>query len=118
MKVILSRRRLPDAVYRIDGKTGELTQVINNLAGPNGLCFSPDESVLYVVECLSQPRKVWAYDVMPDGTLGRRKAIIADIPHAAFDGIKCDQDGNLWCGWGSDGSKGQHPDEPQWCHGL
>jgi gluconolactonase len=105
------KTELPDAVYRIDGKTGALTQVINNLAGPNGLCFSPDESVLYVVECSSQPRKVWAYDVMSNGSLGQRKAIISDIPHAAFDGIKCDQDGNLWCGWGSDGSAELNPQE-------
>jgi gluconolactonase len=102
---------LPDAVYRIDGETGDLIQVIKNVAGPNGLCFSPDESILYVVECLSQPRKVWAYDVNLDGTLGNRNAIISDIAHAAFDGIKCDQDGNLWCGWGSDGSASQNPEE-------
>ncbi|SBS37530.1 Gluconolactonase precursor [Marinomonas spartinae] len=102
------KTELPDAVYRIDGQTGKLTQVITEIAGPNGLCFSPDESILYVVDCLTGPnRKVWAYDVASDGTLGARKAFISNIKHAAFDGIKCDQDGNLWCGWGSDGSKGQ-----------
>lgn len=102
------KTELPDAVYRIDGKTGKLTQVITDIAGPNGLCFSPDESILYVAECLSKPnRQVWAYEVKSNGALGARKKFISDIEHAAFDGIKCDQDGNLWCGWGSDGSSDQ-----------
>src|SRR3546814_15898281 len=38
------------AVYRIDGATGELGLVADDVLGPNGLCFSPDESILYVVE--------------------------------------------------------------------
>ena len=41
---------LPHAVYRIDPASGELQQVLTDLAGPNGLAFSPDERVLYIVE--------------------------------------------------------------------
>lgn len=49
---------LPDAVYRIDGSTLEVTRVIEGIAGPNGLCFSPDESTLYVVEGRAKPNRL------------------------------------------------------------
>ena len=92
---------LPQAVYRIDPSDGRIDQVIDDLAGPNGLCFSPDESRLYVVESRAQPsRLVWAYDVDAQGRLAnKRRHIDAEGP-GALDGIACDEDGNLWCGWG------------------
>jgi gluconolactonase len=98
---------VPQSVYRIDPQTGQLDRILDDLAAPNGLCFSPDESRLYVVESRAQPnRLVWAYDVSAQGRLeNKRKHIDADGP-GALDGIKCDEDGNLWCGWGSDGSAG------------
>jgi len=37
-------------VYRIDGQTGKSTIVAEGILGPNGLCFSPDEKILYVIE--------------------------------------------------------------------
>lgn len=103
---------MPDAVYRIDGERGTVTRVIEGISGPNGLCFSPDEKVLYVVEGRAKPnRLVWAYEVKDDGTLGdRRKHIEAD-DHGALDGIKCDEDGNLWCGWGTSDAKAAKPDD-------
>jgi gluconolactonase len=96
---------LPHSVYRIDPQGGKLQLVLDDLSGPNGLCFSPDESSLFVVEGRAQPnRLVWAYDVTAQGKLtNKRKHIDADGP-GALDGIKCDIDGNLWCGWGSNGS--------------
>ena len=98
---------VPHGVYRIAPHGGKLERVLDDLAGPNGLCFSPDESTLYVVESRAEPnRLVWAYDVTPEGRLqNRRKHLDADGP-GAFDGIKCDIDGNLWCGWGSNGRPG------------
>ncbi|CAD2256654.1 SMP-30/gluconolactonase/LRE family protein [Stutzerimonas stutzeri] len=102
---------LPDAVYRIDGSTLEVTRVIEGIAGPNGLCFSPDESTLYVVEGRAKPnRLVWAYAVNGDGTLGERSRHIEATGHGALDGIKCDEAGNLWCGWGSSGSPEANPE--------
>ena len=51
-------------VYRIDGATGKATIVAEGVLGPNGLCFSPDEKILYVVEIRGVPnRKILAYDV-------------------------------------------------------
>lgn len=97
---------LPHAVYRIDPATGVLQQVLTDLAGPNGLAFLPDESVLYIVESRAKPRLVWAYDVAADGTLSNKRLHIDAQGPGALDGIACDALGNLWCGWGSDGSPG------------
>ena len=95
---------LPHAVYRIDA-TGQLHCVITDLQGPNGLAFSPDESVLYVVESRAKPhRLVWAYDVGEGGVLSNRRQVIDAQGAGALDGIAVDIDGNIWCGWGSDGS--------------
>lgn len=102
---------LPDAVYRIDGNSGKVTRVIDTISGPNGLCFSPDEKVLYVVEGRAKPnRLIWAYKVKDDGTLGERRKHIEALEYGALDGIKCDEDGNLWCGWGSSGAPAATPE--------
>lgn len=102
---------LPHAVYRLHPDTGELRQVITDLAGPNGLAFSPDERVLYVVESRARPQRlIWAYDVGADGELSnRRLAVDADGP-GALDGFAVDAQGHLWCGWGSDGRAGAEPE--------
>jgi len=93
-------------VFRLD-PGGELQPVLTDLAGPNGLAFSPDESVLYVVESRATPhRKVWACDVGADGSLKQKRLHIDAQGPGALDGIACDVEGNLWCGWGSDGSAG------------
>lgn len=104
--------QLPHAVYRIDPVTGVLQQVLIDLAGPNGLAFSPDERVLYIVESRAEPcRKVWAYDVDAAGQLsGKRLVIDADGP-GALDGIAVDKNGNIWCGWGSNGRLDADPEE-------
>jgi gluconolactonase len=100
---------LPHSVYRIDGQTGKITRMIGDLMGPNGLCFSPDEKALYVVEGRQPHRLVWGYNVAADGALsGKTKVIDANGP-GALDGIKCDEDGNLWCGWGSSGAPTANP---------
>jgi gluconolactonase len=101
---------LPHAVYRIDPQTGQLGQYCTDLAGPNGLAFSPDESVLYVVESRAQPhRKIWAYDVGAQGELSGKRLVVDAQGPGALDGFRCDTDGNLWCGWGSNGSPGAQP---------
>jgi gluconolactonase len=95
----------PHAVYRID-PAGQLTQQVIDLAGPNGLAFSPDEKVLYIVESRATPnRLIWAYEMIDGGArLGSRRIAVDAGGPGAIDGIKVDEDGNLWCGWGSNGS--------------
>jgi gluconolactonase len=92
---------LPQNVYRIDGGNGELTVAAENVRGPNGLAFSPDESKLYVVESRATPnRLIVSYDVGADGrTLAHRRVFI-DAGPGTPDGFRVDVDGNLWCGWG------------------
>ena len=102
---------LPHAVYRIDGLTGKITRVLEDVAGPNGLCFSPDEQTLYVVESRATPyRRIIACPVLKDGRrLGRRRVLVDAGGPGAFDGIRADVDGNLWCGFGSNGALDADP---------
>ena len=101
---------LPHGVYRIDGASGALTMVLDDLQGSNGLAFSPDEKLLYVVESRHQPhRRIWAYDVVDgvDGStlINKRVYVDAEGP-GAYDGIAVDEMGNVWCGFGSSGAAG------------
>jgi gluconolactonase len=92
---------LPMNVYRLDGGTGELTAVLTDIRGPNGLAFSPDESKLYLVESRAVPtRLILSFDVVNGGTLANRKTLIDAGPGGTPDGFRVDVDGNLWCGWG------------------
>jgi gluconolactonase len=91
---------LPPSVYRIDGRTGETSIVADDVEGPNGLAFSPDESTLYVVASRAQPtRKILAYDVVGDTRLTNPRVFI-DAGPGTPDGFRVDVHGNLWCGWG------------------
>jgi gluconolactonase len=88
-------------VYRIDGQSGEITLVADDVNHPNGLAFSPDEKILYVIESRADPRNILAYDVAANGkTLRRRRVFVACQPGETPDGFRVDVDGNLWCGWG------------------
>ena len=91
-------------VYRI-AKDGKITAVITDLFNPNGIAFSPNEKKLYVVEWKGTPnRSIWSFDVNADGTVsGKTKLIDADGT-GSLDGFRVDRDGNLWCGWGYNGS--------------
>ncbi|HRD97542.1 MAG TPA: SMP-30/gluconolactonase/LRE family protein [Rubrivivax sp.] len=97
---------LPHGVYRIDPVTGELVMVLADLQGSNGLAFSPDEQVLYVVESRATPhRRIWAYDVQGARLSNKRLFVDAGGP-GAYDGIAVDVLGHVWCGFGSNGAAG------------
>ncbi|NPU09217.1 SMP-30/gluconolactonase/LRE family protein [Bradyrhizobium sp. 83002] len=96
-------------VFRI-GTDGKLTAVITDLVNPNGLAFSPDEKKLYVVEWKGTPnRSIWSYDVNADGTVGNKTKLIDAADQGSLDGFRVDRDGNLWCGWGSNGALASEP---------
>src|SRR5579859_851756 len=57
---------LPTNVYRVDGATGEATVVTGDISRPNGLCFSPDETRMYIVESGATPRLIHVFDVVED----------------------------------------------------
>ena len=86
-------------VYRLD-KDGTLSIAAEGVNQPNGLAFSPDESILHVVESRSVPRQILAFDVKDGRTLTNRRVLIDAGPQGTPDGFRCDIDGNLWCGWG------------------
>jgi gluconolactonase len=89
------------AVYRVDGKTGKITMILDDVAGPNGLAFSPDEKKLYVVASRAEPnRTIVAYDVLNGTKVGKGKVLIDAGKGGSPDGFRVDIDGNLWCGWG------------------
>jgi gluconolactonase len=90
------------AVWRIDGQSGALTKVAEDIPGPNGLAFSPDEHVLYVVASRAEPRQILAFDV-DGGKLSNRRVLIQCEPGHSPDGFRVDTEGNLWCGWGMGG---------------
>ncbi|MEK6209496.1 MAG: SMP-30/gluconolactonase/LRE family protein [Pseudomonadota bacterium] len=95
----LAKQELPMNVYRVDGQSGEMTVVEGEVARPNGLCFSPDESTLYLVESGTTPRNVYTYDVVGGRKLSNKRKFI-DVGPGTPDGMRCDVDGNLWMGWG------------------
>ncbi|MBM3522558.1 MAG: SMP-30/gluconolactonase/LRE family protein, partial [Alphaproteobacteria bacterium] len=92
---------LPLNVYRLDTATGKATVVAEGVRAPNGLAFSPDEKILYVVESRATPnRLILAYDVVAGGTALANKRTFIDAGPGTPDGFRVDVDGNLWCGWG------------------
>jgi gluconolactonase len=96
----VAKQELPMNVYRVDGNSGEITVVESEVNRPNGLCFSPDESILYLVESGSTPRNIYAYDVTDGGKRLTRKRKFLDAGPGTPDGMRCDVDGNIWFGWG------------------
>ncbi len=88
-------------VYRLDPETGAASVVADDVLGPNGLAFSPNEEILYIVESRGVPtRKILAYDVSKDGRSISNKRVVIDAGAGTPDGFRVDVDGNLWCGWG------------------
>jgi len=109
-----ARFELPANVYRLDPKTGDATAVATDLDKPNGLCFSPDEKRLYIVDTgipkrPGDPRPIRVYDVV-DGARLRNGRMFANMSPGSSDGIRCDVDGNLWsaAGWAAEGFNGVH----------
>jgi gluconolactonase len=110
----IAKPELPTNVYRVDGKSGKVSVVAGDIARPNGLAFSPDESKLYIVEGGTSPRSILAYDVGDSGTRITNKRKLIDAGPGTPDGFRCDVDGNLWCGWGmgQEGLDGVHVFNP------
>lgn len=91
---------LTTAVYRIDPESGTEEVVIDELDRPNGLCFSPDESLLYIADS-GEPKNIRVYEVV-DGIRLENGREFADMKPGIADGMRIDEDGNLWtsAGWG------------------
>lgn len=88
-------------VYRVDPASGAVEAVIRDRVQPNGLAFSPDESLLYVADTGAThvpglPATIAAYQVAEDGRSFDGVRLFATCPDGFFDGFRLDRDGNLW----------------------
>ena len=87
-------------VYRID-PSGEVTMVVDDLVQPNGIAFSPDESILYVADtgtthdpaCIP---KIRAYPLARDGKSVGTGRTLCESDAGLFDGFRVDTRGNVW----------------------
>lgn len=106
-----------EAVYRIDAQNGTLEKMADEPFKPNGLCFSHDYKRLYVADTGAShypdaKNIIWQYDV--DGARLKNGRMFADMEmdgKSGFaDGIRADEDGNIWssAGWVGDGYDGVH----------
>jgi gluconolactonase len=90
-----------ESVYRVDGKTGQIAKVTDEVGQPNGLCFSPDYRRLYVADT-GMPREIKVWDAEGGQLRNGRRFAQFDIPGtgapSAADGMRCDADGNIWAG--------------------
>lgn len=104
-----AKSELPERVYRLDPKTGKTQVVADEPAKPNGLCFSPDHSSLYVADSKFPPKEIFVYDVIEQTRLSKARVFVKEVAGLA-DGIRCDVHGNLWAsaGWKEPGSNGVH----------
>ena len=96
---------LPHNVYRIDPKSGQMTVAAGDFTQPNGLCFSPDEKILYISDTATPPSVIRAFDVGDDGKLSNDRVFhdFASTGGGLGDDIRVDVDGNVWSagGWSS-----------------
>jgi gluconolactonase len=111
---------IKEAVYRID-PSGKIAKVTDDLAKPNGLCFSPDYRRLYIVDT-GAPKNIRVYDVEEGVKLGKgreftpNKGLLADkAGKGNSDGVRCDVEGNVWAsaGWIGEGYDGVHVFNPE-----
>lgn len=112
----------PTRVYRWDPSSRVATPMSESVQRPNGLCFSPDYTKLYVADTENptptRPRGIHVFDVLSGGTKLGPGRLFHDMGKGGADGIRCDMDGNVWAsaGWagaGYDGVRVIAPDGTQ-----
>lgn len=95
-------------VYRVDPQSGAVKVVADDFVQPNGICFSPDEKKLYIIdsgisEGPGNPAWIRVFDVDIDsGTVSNGKVFADGFAPGLTDGMRADVEGNIWCsmGWG------------------
>ena len=87
-------------VYRVSADLGSTSLLTDEMVGPNGIAFSPDERILYVSD--ARQRHIKAFDMLPNGVIAKQTSrVFADLggpePGVA-DGIKVDSAGHVYSG--------------------
>lgn len=119
--------QLPSQIYRFRPSTGEIWCVADGFAQCNGLCFSPDYTKMYVTDTGAVqahdgpgdghqfsvrprlPASIYEFDVVDQGTRLANRRFFAFCDNGVPDGIKCDEQGNVYSGCGD----GVHVWNPQ-----
>jgi gluconolactonase len=96
-------------VYRLDPGNGKVTAMVTDRVRPNGLAFSPDESILYVSDTGAShrpgnPRALHSYSIMRVAGKANAKSVkklgksklVFEIERGSVDGFRCDVHGNIW----------------------
>ena len=99
-------------VYRIDGHSGAITVAANDFEKPNGLAFSPDESLLYIADTgvthkEGGPKHIRRFKV--NGAKLSGSEVFATCTNGLFDGFRLDEEGRIWSS-AADGVHCYHPD--------
>ena len=99
-------------VYRIDPHNGAVERVADDFDKPNGLAFSPDESIFYIADTGAShhpggPRHIRKFAV--SGSTLRDQGVFAVCDNGLFDGFRVDVKGRLWSS-AADGVHVFHPD--------
>ncbi len=89
-----------EAVYRIDPE-GTVTRVLSQpqIERPNGLAITPDARTLYVIDShtrIGGNRKVWSFNIAQNGDLSGQRLIFDFGRGRGGDGMRLDEQGNLW----------------------
>jgi gluconolactonase len=108
-------------VFRVDGKTGNITVVVDDFVQPNGILLSPDEKKLYVIdtgisEGPGNPSHIRVFDVDIDTDKVTNGKVFAEgFAPGVTDGMRCDVEGNVWCsmGWADPKEDGVRCYSPQ-----
>lgn len=87
-------------IYRADPQSGSVRIVADDFVRPNGLAFSPDEKILYVVDTGAThvddgPRHIRAFKVGENGSLSGGE-VFATCTSGLFDGLRLDESGRIW----------------------
>lgn len=87
-------------VYQVDAATGAITAVATDFVKPNGLAFSPDETILYVADTGAShmnggPRHIRKLAVNADRSL-TSAGVFAECTAGMFDGFRVDKAGRVW----------------------
>jgi gluconolactonase len=107
------REQAGNYVYRLDPATGDLRIAVDDFEQPNGLAFSPDESILYIVDTGKThhedgPAHIRKFALSSNETL-KDLGVFAISTAGLFDGLRLDQTGRIWTSAG-DGVHCYDPD--------
>ncbi|MGF1477198.1 MAG: SMP-30/gluconolactonase/LRE family protein [Geminicoccaceae bacterium] len=113
---------IKEAIYKIDGQTGAIMKVADEPYKPNGLCFSADYTKMYVADTGAShypdaTPMIWQFDIEGGKLTNAREFTTTEMDGKSgmADGMRCDEDGNVWAsaGWVGDDYDGVHIYSPE-----